>query len=167
MPRYEIEGHCPVCEQQTSFLAEREEELSPRWWDHWFRDSLLCRSCGSIPRERALMAVLTAIRPNWRELLIHESSPGARGASLRLQDQCPGYVATQYDTSIPFGSVDEKSNHRSEDLAAQTFPDGVFDVVVTQDVFEHLFDPAAAISEIRRTLKPNGICIMTGTCQRL
>ena len=34
-------------------------------------------------------------------------------------------------------------------------------MVVTQDVFEHLFAPDRAIAEIERTLKPDGIYIMT------
>jgi hypothetical protein len=161
MLRFEVKGSCPVCEQKTTFIAERQDDLAPEWWDHWFRGSLICQSCGSIPRERALLAVLTLLRPNWRELSIHESSPSARGASLRLRDECPGYIATQYDTLLSFGAVHPNLGYRSEDLAAQTFSDGVFDVVVTQDVFEHLFDPRAAISEISRTLKPDGIYVMT------
>ncbi len=161
MLRFEVEGFCPVCEQRTAFVAEREQDLAPEWRNHWFRNGLLCQYCGSIPRERALLAVLTLLRPNWRELSIHESSPGTRGASLRLRDECPGYIATQYDMSLAFGTVHPDLRYRSEDLAAQTFPDGMFDVVVTQDVFEHLFDPAAAISEIGRTLKADGIYVMT------
>jgi SAM-dependent methyltransferase len=109
----------------------------------------------------ALLSVLMTLRPNWRTLAIHESSPSARGASLRLRHDCPGYIATQYDPSLAFGTVHPEFGYRSEDLAAQTFPDSKFDVVVTQDVFEHLFSPASAISEIARTLKPDGISVMT------
>jgi methyltransferase family protein len=122
---------------------------------------LRCQSCLSVPRERALLAVLALLRPNWRELRIHESSPSPWGASLRLRTACPGYIATQYDTSLSFGTVHPEFGYRSEDLAAQTFPENIFDIVVAQDVFEHVFDPAAAISEIGRTLKPDGICVMT------
>jgi hypothetical protein len=161
MLRFEAKGFCPVCEQTTAFVAEREQDLAPEWWGHWFREALLCQSCGSIPRERALLAVLTLLRPNWRELSIHESSPSDRGASLWLRNECRGYIATHYDTSLSFGTVHPDRGYRSEDLAAQTFPDDMFDVVVTQDVFEHLFDPGSAISEIGRTLKPDGIYIMT------
>ncbi len=37
----------------------------------------------------------------------------------------------------------------------------MFDLVVTQDVFEHLFAPDRAIREIARTLKPGGAHICT------
>ena len=36
------------------------------------------------------------------------------------------------------------------------FLDGSFDVVISQEVFEHLPDPWAALAEVRRTLKPGG-----------
>ena len=50
---------------------------------------------------------------------------------------------------------------RSEDIEQLTFPDASFDVFITQDVFEHLFDPAAAFREIARVLRPGGLHIFT------
>jgi SAM-dependent methyltransferase len=143
-------GWCPVCEASARFVA----------YSDWFRDDLRCNGCGSIPRERALMRVLGAVRPDWREAAIHESSPGQGGLSAKLRRECPGYVESQFDTAIPFGASSPKG-YRSETLEAQTFPDETFDIVITQDVFEHLFDPEAAIREIARTLKPGGACLMT------
>ncbi len=37
----------------------------------------------------------------------------------------------------------------------------MFDIVVTQDVLEHVYDPAKTFSEIARTLKPGGAHIFT------
>src|SRR5690348_5432943 len=83
----EWQGFCPICKSVTTFRANNE----------WFRDSLLCSSCpgGSIPRERAVMLMLERLRPNWRDLVIHESSPGSRGTSALLATQCSRYVPTQ------------------------------------------------------------------------
>ena len=144
------DGFCPVCEQQTTFAAK----------DPWLRDYFLCLACNSQPRERALFSVLTQLRPGWRELSIHESSPGT-AASRRLADQAPGYLASQYDPSIPWGSVHPTGGWRSEDLERQTFEDGRFDIVVTQDVMEHVVAPDLALREIARTLKPGGLHICT------
>lgn len=143
------EGHCPCCEKDVVFEAHNS----------WLRDHLLCSNCRSIPRERALMAVINATYPNWRELIIHESSPGNRGASVRLQKDCPGYVSSQYYPRGARGAVIDGS--RNEDLEAQTFADASLDLVVTQDVMEHIYDPARAFSEIARTLKPGGAHIFT------
>jgi SAM-dependent methyltransferase len=106
------------------------------------------------------MCAIAAIQPDWRRLAIHESSPGQGGLSAKLQRECPLYVASQYDRSIRFGER-HPFGHRSEDLEAQTFGDASFDLVVTQDVFEHLFRPDEAIREIARTLKPGGAYLMT------
>lgn len=162
MFRYEGKGRCPVCEDDTTFVATRETELDRAWWKHWFRDSLICQGCGTIPRERALFEVLALVRPNWRAAVVHESSPASqRGASLRLRNECARYVETQYDMAIPRGSIHPTHGYRCEDLEDQTFADESFDIVVTQDVFEHLLAPDRAITEIARTLKPDGVCIMT------
>lgn len=46
------------------------------------------------------------------------------------------------------------------DLAAASYPDGYFDVVVIHHVIEHLDDPIGAILEIRRILKPGGWLVL-------
>jgi SAM-dependent methyltransferase len=43
------------------------------------------------------------------------------------------------------------------DLLAGTFPAGSFDAIIAQQVFEHLYQPAAYLEEIRRLLRPGGI----------
>ena len=50
---------------------------------------------------------------------------------------------------------------RCEDLENLTFQDEAFDLFVTQDVMEHIFNPAKAFSEIARVLKPGGAHIFT------
>jgi SAM-dependent methyltransferase len=39
------------------------------------------------------------------------------------------------------------------------FPDNMFDVVVSEQVFEHVMDYDKAVSEIHRVLKPGGVAI--------
>lgn len=48
------------------------------------------------------------------------------------------------------------SGHRSENLEKLTFEDASFDLFLTSDVMEHVFDPIAAFREIGRVLKPGG-----------
>ena len=158
---FSINGYCPLCEGDSTFKAERDRQIDQQWHPHWFRNSLLCIRCGSIPRERALFEVLKDFYPNWRELSIHESSPAVRGVSQKFRKECPSYISTHYYMSTPFGTVNHETGIRSENLEEQTFPSECFDLVVALDVFEHLFHPAQAIREIERTLKPGGAFIMS------
>jgi hypothetical protein len=143
------EGHCPCCENNTIFEGR----------DSWLRDHFRCLNCGSIPRERALMLIVDKYYPDWRDLKIHESSPSQRGASERLKMDCRNYIPTQFFPDETAGEI--TNGIRNEDLENQTFPDEYFDIVVTQDVMEHVYDPGKAFSEIARTLKPGGAHIFT------
>jgi SAM-dependent methyltransferase len=124
----------------------------------WLRDDYLCDNCGCIPRERALMKVIQECCPNYKDLIIHESSPCVRGVSKKLMSTCKNYMSSHY-----FPEIKETvyQGHYNIDLQNQYFESEMFDIVVTQDVFEHLPDPEAAIREIERTLKPGGFLFST------
>jgi len=76
-----------------------------------------------------------------------------------LSQEAPGYLVTYHFPGEQPGSL--VRGFRNEDLEAQTFPDETFDIVLTQDVLEHLFHPDRAIREIYRTLKPGGMHLCT------
>lgn len=61
-----------------------------------------------------------------------------------MADRCPG----------PPG-------YRNENLECLTFPDDSVDLIVTQDVLEHVFDAAAVFAEIGRVLRPGGLHVLT------
>jgi hypothetical protein len=107
------------------------------------------------------MYVLLTRHPNWRQLRIHESSAEMRGASAKLAAEYCEYMPSHFDPSTPWGSWDESQRYRSEDLEQQTCDDRQFDVVITQDVFEHIFDTRRAFAEVQRPLKRGGTHILT------
>lgn len=146
-----FEGRCPICEEPAIFTAENT----------WYRDFLICQSCpgGSVPRERALALILNELRPNWRNLSIHESSAANRGISLKMSNEAPGYVSSQYYPDHPFGS--HIGPCRNENLEALTFEDETFDITVTLDVMEHVYHPDRVFQEIHRTLRPGGVYLCT------
>jgi SAM-dependent methyltransferase len=141
-------GYCPVCEKNTFFFKR----------GNWWRDHYHCLRCFSIPRQRAICQVLQDYAPNWRELHIHESSPNGPTFDKFLSN-CRGYVATQFFPNIISGTL--YRGFRCEDLARQTFDDESFDIVITQDVMEHLLEPVESFKEICRTLRPGGMHIFT------
>jgi SAM-dependent methyltransferase len=105
------------------------------------------------------MVTLERFYPGWRNLVIHESSPIARGASRLLAQECPDYIPSQYYPDYAPGEIVE--NVRCENLESLSFADESVDLHITQDVMEHLLHPALAIKEIARTLKPGGAHIFT------
>lgn len=148
-PMFTFHGECPICEKPTVFVA----------YEAYFRNSLVCPHCWSLPRERALMTTLSRVVPGWHNLRIHESSPSPRGVSNRLQTECKSYVPTQFFPGVTLGSME--GGVRCEDLENQTFPAEAFDLVITQDVMEHVFEPAKVHQEIWRTLRPGGYHLFT------
>jgi SAM-dependent methyltransferase len=142
-------GFCYACNQPTQFTAH----------DPWLRDYYTCDNCGSIPRERALMYCLEKFFPGWQNLTIHESSPSMRGPSIRLKNEAEKYIPTQYFPSVKCGEVHK--GFRCENLEKMTFEDSSIDLHITQDVFEHIFNPDFAFKEISRTLRPGGAHIFT------
>ena len=147
----ESRGRCPICEQDVVFRADNE----------WLRDHFLCSKCGSIPRERALMDVIKMYYPGYRTLDIHESSPGSRGASVKLKAECENYTTSHFYQDLKLGDTHPVGGHRCENLENLTFDDESFDLFITQDVMEHIFDPEKAFKEIARVLKPGGAHIFT------
>src|SRR5690606_8662752 len=118
-----------------------------------------CENCKSSPRERALMIVIQKYFPDWKQLHIHESSPELRGVSLKLKNECSNYIASQFYPHNSFGEMID--GYRNEDLEKQTFEDETFDIVISQDVMEHVYNPDKAFQEIQRTLKRGGAHIFT------
>lgn len=143
------EGYCPCCEKVVFFKAN----------NNWLRDYFICDNCNSLPRERALMLIIEKYFPNWKNLDIHESSPTLRGASLKLKKNAKKYIASQYYPNKPLGCIID--DYINQDLENQTFINNSFDIVISQDVMEHVYNPEKAFSEIARTLKDGGAHIFT------
>ena len=141
-------GVCSICERRTLFVEESS----------WLRDHYLCARCRSVPRWRALIEVLNNSFPEWRKGKILESSPGGP-ASDKLQRECFRYVPTHYfPGQLPGSHV---GGVRCENLERLTFPEESFDLVITQDVFEHVLNPGKAFKEVARVLKRGGAHVFT------
>jgi len=147
--QYSHPGFCPCCEKHVIFSSTSV----------WYRDFLHCPECTSIVRERALALILEEVAPRWREADIHESSPSNSGISAKLYAQAHNYIASHFYPKLKLG--ENVGTFRNENLENQTFEKESFDLVVTLDVMEHVFDPARVYQEIYRTLRPGGIYLHT------
>ena len=142
------EGYCPICERETIFIEYRT----------WLRDAYLCLNCGSVPRQRSWARTLSRFVPNWRELIVHESSPNDISINF-LSKRCKQYTYSKLFPDVSLGSY--HNGIRCENLESLTFQDSSLDVFITQDVMEHVMHPHIAFREIERTLKPGGYHVFT------
>ena len=124
----------------------------------YLRNDYRCVRCNSIPRWRARITVLDRQFPDWRHQQIHESSPSGP-ASRKLRREAMHYTSSQFLSGHPGGSVVDGIT--CQDLESLTFPDRSLDLVITQDVLEHLLDPERAVTEIARVLRPGGAHVFT------
>ena len=96
--------------------------------------------------------------PNWRKLMLHECGSGGP-ASRKLRREAAGYSASRYLPDVARGAV--FGDVTCQDLESLTFPDESFDLVITQDVLEHVLRPEQAVAEIARVLRPGGAHVFT------
>lgn len=105
------------------------------------------------------MHVIEQFYPNWRDLIIHETSPGNRGASVRLAQECKNYIPSQFFPGQPLGAI--YYGMKCENLEELAFDDESIDLHISQDVMEHIFHPDKAFQETACTLKLGGAHIFT------
>ena len=72
----------------------------------------------------------------------------------------PDYHCSEYFDGVKPGAL-HQNGILCQDLQKLTFLDSSFDLVITQDVFEHIQEPDKAFAEIHRVLKPGGYHIFT------
>lgn len=139
-------GRCPLCAGER---LRTIDAVNPR-------EGIVCIDCGSVPRQRALSATLAA-----RGLAagcVHESSPSLC-TFVWLRQAARELVASYYWPDRRPGA--RVGAFRNVDLRTQPFGETRFDLVVTQDVLEHVPEPRAALREIHRTLRPGGAHVFT------
>ncbi len=159
-------GQCSVCSRRTWFLVTCGPDA--------LRNDAFCLWCGSISRQRHLaLAILGAFEDRGvrslrdlaarRDLAVwHTAASGPLARALCRAPRVAGrqnLVLTEFFDGVPLGSVNR--GVLCQDLQAPTFEDARFDLVITEDVLEHVPDWRLALREVHRVLKPGGHHIFT------
>lgn len=146
--------------------------LSPREVHSLVRkETMTCTACGAKLRARRLSSVLINTFPTGattpKSLREWSNTPQARSLRIAEINRIEGLheaIASLPDLSFSdFAEPDIRPQNDvpSEDLASLSYGEATFDLVLTSETLEHVPDLAAALSEIRRVLKPGGWHLFT------
>lgn len=131
------------------------------------KESLDCSRCGAKLRARRIARVLLELYPTCepvRSVAAWARRPEARGFRVAELNVIDGlHAALSMLAALSFSDFHEGvcrgsyvDGVRNEDLAALTYTDASFDIVLTSETLEHVPDLSAALAEIRRVLVPGG-----------
>ena len=115
------------------------------------------------PRHHPLPQCLQAVVPQPNYTIYNTESHGFMHQWLSARFG-PAYVASEYvsPTAQPGTShVTAVGDVRHEDLRRLSFSNGLFDLVLSAEVFEHIPTPYVALKEVFRVLKPGGTMLWT------
>lgn len=129
-----------------------------------------CPQCGSARRTREVARVLLRLvnastkRPLCEQLSafedVHIFELQAAGPLHILLKDLPHYHCSEFFPAIPPGQRNEEGI-LCQDATCLTFPDMTFDIVISQDIAEHIDDTWRAFSEINRVLTKDGTHVFT------
>lgn len=158
----EIQFHCSICSHRGPFLVEAGVSK---------RDNFRCANCRAMARQRDLAQIILdefgcGLHIDLRRLVesgglddldIYEV--GMIGPIANRLKGLPRYVQSYFWDDTPLGTV--RNGVVCQDLRALTFKDESFDLILSMDVLEHVFDMPKVLSEVARVLKPDGVHIFT------
>lgn len=164
-PTESVLGKCLICGSVTRFISYEPINTPCK------RNSFYCASCNSISRSRHISKVildnfsdsiwmrygsLKALAKKSNITILHTCDSGAIAETMR---SARNLTISEFFDNVPSGNL--VNGTLSQNLEKTTFSDNTFDLVITEDIFEHIADPVAACNEIRRILKPGGMHIST------
>ncbi|VWM19940.1 class I SAM-dependent methyltransferase [Burkholderia lata] len=163
-PTQIVRGYCHVCGSSAIFKSYEPIDFPCK------RNSFLCENCGSSARNRHIAksildlwsgrgsrASLGKFAKKFRGTVFVASTTGAIVESLAPLGN--RLVVSEYVDGAASG--EHRDGKLCEDIQATSFDDCSFDLVITEDVLEHVPHPDMAFAEIRRILKPGGYHVAT------
>ncbi|MFT6435728.1 MAG: SAM-dependent methyltransferase [Candidatus Azotimanducaceae bacterium] len=132
--------------------------------DSWtdLRGQFICDSCGLSNRDRLFYKCISrSIHDvSSKGLIFEKSTLMYKRLEARLE-KLTGVEFGGYE--IEPGALFETNQgvFEHQDMQNMSYPDNTFDYVLHSDVLEHIPDPFKALSEIKRVLKPNGVCLFS------
>lgn len=159
---FDLRRFCLCCNETMPMLvdyhfgaAERDGSRMPNW-----RERLVCRGCGMNNRQRLVAKLLQQCAVRYqrpRVYLMEQVTPIFRWVSKLDAVDVMGSEYLGYE----YRGGECVKGLRHEDVMNLSYQDESFDIIVSNDVLEHIPDPARALRECCRVLKPGGTVLAT------
>jgi hypothetical protein len=156
-------AHCLICGKFTFFDSAEPLDNPCK------RNSFYCRHCHSISRNRHIAKIILEkfpTKPKSRSLKdfskkneIKILNTCASGPIHEYLKDNKNYFVSEYFEDVKPGEY--FNGIQCQNLEKTTFKNNMFDLIITEDIFEHISDPQKACIEIRRILKNGGYHIST------
>jgi SAM-dependent methyltransferase len=157
---WDLIGYCEPCGKPSAFLIDWEYSngVIPN-----YRERLLCEHCGLNNRQRFVASLL--------KVFLKNSNP--RISDIYLFEQITTFYKYIKDnlkdlnvTGSEYLGYNRKSGDiikgtRHEDALNLSFPDSSIDVIISNDVYEHVPDVRRALKEAHRILRLGGKLLVT------
>lgn len=158
--KWHYPGYCNVCGRHVMFLCFDAGDA---------REQLLCPMCRSNSRKRHVVQRLLLELGGGHKSLRALSSDGlsrdvysaeARDPIWRYLRHDSRFRSSEYLENVARGAK-VHGTVTCQDLEHLTYADNSLDVVITEDVFEHIRYPLRGWSEVLRVLRSGGVHIFT------
>lgn len=161
---YSVTGWCLACGRPSAFLVDMLSG-GRRTADGWvpnYRERLECAGCRLNNRQRVIAALMRQRLDGRAEpadvYLMEAVTPVYQWAAQTFSAH--RVRGSEYLTpTAPSGTVIDGIRH--EDVQAMSFADESLDLIVSNDVFEHVPDPWQGLRECARVLRRGGELLMS------
>ena len=166
---FKLGGVCKACDAHSMFLIDKAfggQETDQGWQPNW-RERILCR-CQLNNRQRAVLhSIKDSVhqRQQNNDLSIHiYATEQATSTFQWLVDYFKSYqevscIGSEYlGDNIAGGTLQDGliKDIRHEDVENLSFADQSIDIIMSNDVLEHVNQPRNALQQLYRILRPKG-----------
>ena len=158
-----VNGYCAPCKKSVPFLVDMTsggQQIDNRWLPNW-RERLVCPSCQMNNRQRLICLLIEQLlkgEHNQKIYFMEQTTPIYSWAISKFKEHNiigSEYLGFEYESGASVNGV------RHEDIENLSFQNSEMDLIISNDVFEHVPHSAIAFTECARILKPNGMMLAT------
>jgi len=160
---FTLDGFCIPCNKKVPFLIDMqsggkiiEAKRVPNW-----RERLVCPCCQMNNRQRLMATLIKQYLMEYEGKNVYfmeQVTPIYQWAVKAFPKN--NIIGSEY-LGYEYKSGDFVSGIRHEDVENMSFSSQEFDLIISNDVFEHVPNPSTAFKECMRVLKTGGVMLAT------